>query len=373
MSSKLGDTEYTIRSSKSSKLDEKLHTQVSRTNPDTLEKETFSIEEFRKVMLNPSSILNEWQRWLDRWRYAYQTMYDITDEPPEQTEYRPDIIYEHVPSSVDMSEVMRKSLYKNHVAMYECQVLNYFNWHKGIFKVDVKFEELRGHKDFSRCCIIQPEQYNDYLNLDIDKHRNARAIFEVAYDRYMDNHDNELQKLDMPQPAPLKKDYAFELLDKMWYGTEKTITFTDEKGEEKERIIQQKYKPTELEIEKYESKYMKVYRSQWLRGHIVDQPHYQTPEQLYESFIGQLENRRVLPKKDLYSFMGGNPNSFINDLFCNSFERWFARSLSKYQLISQPIGTRGALTDCYALVERDYKESDADLPDEFYYLPKDIT
>ena len=96
---------------------------------------------------------------------------------------------------------------------------------------------------------------------------------------------------------------------------------------------------------------MKVYRSQWLRGHIVNQPHYQTPEQLYESFIGQLENRRVIPKKKLYSFMGGNPNSFINDLFCNSFERWFARSLSKYELISQPLGTRGALKDCYALVE----------------------
>ena len=358
----------------SSKLDEKLHTHVSRTNPDTLEKETMSVEEFRKVMLNPSSILNEWQRWLDRWRYAYQTMYDITDERVEQTEMLPDSMYEYGPeSSVDMTEVLQKSIYKNHVAMYECQVLNYFHWHTGIFKVDVKFEELRGHKDFNRCCIIQPEQYDEYLNLDIDKHRNARAIFELSFNRYMENHNNELKPLDMPEPVPLKKDYAFELLDKMWFGTEKTITFTDEKGEEKERIIQQKYEPTELEIEKYESKYMKVYRSQWLRGHIVNQPHYQTPEQLYESFIGQLENRRVIPKKRLYSFMGGNPNSFINDLFCNSFERWFARSLSKYELISQPLGTRGALKDCYALVERDYKQSDADLPDEFYYLPKDIT
>lgn len=358
----------------SSKLDEKLHTHVSRTNPDTLEKETMSVEEFRKVMLNPSSILNEWQRWLDRWRYSYQTMYDITEVPNEQTERLPDSIAPYPPDTqVLYADVMRKSIYKNHVAMYECQVLNYFNWHTGIFKVDVKFEDLRGHKDFLRCCIIQPEQYDEYLNLDIDKHRNARAIFDFAYDRYMDNHDNELQKLDMVGVMPIKKDYAMKLLDKMWFGTEKTITFTDENSEERERIIQVKYEPTELEIEKYEQKNMKVYRSQWLREHIVNQPHYETPEQLYESFIGQLENRRVIPKKELYSFMGGNPNSFINDLFCNSFERWFARSLSKYELISQPLGTRGALKDCYALVERDYKESDADLPDEFYYLPKDIT
>ena len=78
-----------------------------------------------------------------------------------------------------MTEVLQKSIYKNHVAMYECQVLNYFHWHTGIFKVDVKFEELRGHKDFNNCLIIQPEQYDEYLNLDIDKHRNARAIFQV--------------------------------------------------------------------------------------------------------------------------------------------------------------------------------------------------
>ena len=37
----------------------------------------------------------------------------------------------------------------------------------------------------------------------------------------MENHDNELKPLDMPEPVPLKKDYAFELLDKMWFGTEK--------------------------------------------------------------------------------------------------------------------------------------------------------
>lgn len=343
----------------SSKLDKKLHTHVVRTNPETMEREEIDLnDEGWKKLTNPDSIRKEWQKWLDEWVEMYG--FFLKMQPPTQ-----------------------ENFYVNHVALPEIMVMNYFHWPEEL-GVDVKFNELRGNKNFNP--VIDRKHYNEYHKVDYEeialgggvsheeRARRHRPVLHSAYQYkvwvytgkgrgefdecgmlargYKDMSDyNKVEwfpDLEVVN-TNYSKDECYGLLDKCWEGVQ-------EEGKHR--------KEYELLGDDYDilnCNNMKPHKSNWLAKKWNSFNTRRDKGTHYHMFTTTLHKRKILPKADLIKpFLNSQnkPNKVIYDIVDKSYLAYLGQRLEDHRVQTTVQGNRGSEEMCYMVVKKEYQESE---------------
>ncbi|MBT3728325.1 MAG: hypothetical protein HOL62_03320 [Candidatus Marinimicrobia bacterium] len=317
-------------------LDPKLHTQLVRTNPITLKKETIDLitdkEQWDRVV-NAGRIRAEWNTWLNKWLRDYE--YFLT-----------------------LHEGERESFYSNFLALSETMIYNYRNWvHIG---VNVHFKELAHHHKYMP--IMTEHWYNRWNKLNPNSSTILKESGDICKLAYRDKMNalkvkgEELPTLEENNYEPSKEE-CYTLLDKCLNGdTEIENKIINEELVRAERV--KVYFLTGQDQLNMVSKSMRKWKSLWLKE-LFDKRNTDREEH-YKRFAKILVKRKIVPQIDLIAPLlskVNKPNEELVQIFANSFIAFWGKGMPNYQLTETSLGNRGARQLAFMVVPKEYSSS----------------
>lgn len=346
-------TSSEIRAIKSPALDRNRHSQVVRTNPETMEREEIELnDEGWKKIISPDNVRKDWQKWLDEWLEMYEVF--LTMKPPTQ-----------------------ENFYVNHVATPEIMVMNFFHWPEGL-GIDVNFKELRGNKQFNP--VIIREIYGEIFNLNYEeerefvetgkdwntdyRNRRHRQLLHKAYQTKVLDYTGKGGSLGrvidqgwvgwFPDLEVVNtnysKDECYALLDKCWEGIQE-----DNKHRKEYVLLGDDYDILNCSN-------MKPHKSTWLKKKFQrNKRKYMNRDLIYKRFTVTLFKRKIVPKKDLikpWMHSECKPNEVIFNIVDKSYLAYLGQSIQEHKVQTTFQGNRGAEESCYMVVPKEFQESE---------------
>ena len=339
-----------LTSSEIKALERDKHTQVVRTNPDTMKREVVQLDDIGwQKIISPDNVRKDWQKWLDEWLEMYEVF--LTMKPPTQ-----------------------ENFYVNHVALPEIMVQNFFHWPKGL-GIDVSFKELRGNKQFNP--VITKDIYVEYHDVGYQeiaefektgkdwpfekRARKHRQLLHKAYQTkvltYTGKGGNLGTVVDYGYTewfpdlevvnTNYSKDECYALLDKCWEGIQE-----DNKHRKEYVLLGDDYDILNCSN-------MKPHKSTWLKKKFQrNKRNYINRDLIYKRFTVTLFKRKIVPKKDLikpWMHSECKPNKVIYDILDKSYLAYLSRTIQEHKVQTTFQGNRGAEESCYMVVPKEFQ------------------